>query len=147
MRQIRTEMRLSLMAAACGLMLAACGGGGGGGSSEGRLQVISFSYPGGNSLLNGPTILSATATSGLPVTFESGTPATCTVSGNEATLIAAGECRIIARQGGGTGADGATWAAADEVSHLFNVLKHTQTVTFTPPDYVLSSAASEVFQG
>src|SRR6185295_12097439 len=97
-RQIRCEVRLTLVAAACGLMLAACGGGGGGGGSEGRLQVISFKYPGGNTLLNGPTILSATSTSGLPVTFESGTPATCTVSGNEATLKAAGECLIIAHQ-------------------------------------------------
>jgi hypothetical protein len=143
-RQIRREMRLSLVAAACGLMLAACGGGGGGGNSEGRLQVINFTYPGGNTLLNGPTILSATTSSGLPVSFESGTPTTCTVSGNEATLIAAGECRIIARQEGGTGADGVAWAAADEVSHLFNVLKHAQTVTFAPPDYVLSAVASEV---
>jgi hypothetical protein len=137
-------MRLSLLAAACGVMLAACGGGGGGGSSEGRLQVNSFKYPGGNTLLNGPTILSATATSGLPVSFESGTPETCTVSGNEATLKAAGECRIIAHQEGGTSPDGVTWAAADEVSQLFNVLKHAQMVDFAPPDYVLSSVASEV---
>ena len=137
-------MRLSLVAAACGLMLSACGGGGSSGGSEGRLQVISFTYPGGNTLLNGPTILSASTTSGLPVSFESGTPATCTVSGNEATLKAAGECLIIARQGGGTTADGVTWAAADEVSQRFNVLKHAQMVTFAPPDYVLSSVTSEV---
>jgi hypothetical protein len=140
-RQIRSEMRLSLVAAACGLVLAACGGGSGGGSSEGQLQVISFTYPGGNTLLNGPTMLSATATSGLPVTFESGTPTTCTVSGNEATLKAAGECLIIARQGGGTSANGATWAAADEVSQLFNVLKRAQAPVL--PLGVVMAGASE----
>ena len=44
-RQIRYVGRLSLVAAACGLMLAACGGGGGaGGGSEGRLQAINFDY-------------------------------------------------------------------------------------------------------
>ena len=145
MRQIRYVGRLSLVAAACGLMLAACGGGGGaGGGSEGRLQAINFDYPGGNTLLNGPTVLSATASSGLPVSFESSTPTTCTVSGNEATLVAAGECRIVASQAGGTTGDGVKWARADDVSQLFNVLKHAQTLTFTPPDYVLSSAATEV---
>lgn len=136
MRQIRSEMRLSLVAAACGLMLAACGGGGDGSTSGGKLQLITFNYPGGNTLVNGPTILTATSTSGLPVTFESTTPSICTVSGNEATLVSAGECRIVAHQGGGTTEDGVLWAPADDTSHLFNVLKHPQTITFAGPQYV-----------
>jgi len=135
--------KLTLLAACS--MLAACGGGGGGGggTSEGRLQVINFNYPGGNTLLNGPTTLVATATSGLPVSFRSGTTATCTVAENKLTLLAAGECLVIASQAGGD-AGGVKWAAADETSQLFNVLKHGQEVTFTPPDYVLSSATTSV---
>lgn len=126
MRQIECAMRMSLVAATCGLLLAGCGGGGGSGNSEGRLQTINFQYPGGNTLLNGPTVLQATATSGLPVTFTSGTPNTCTVSGDQLTLVAAGECLVLANQEGGTSANGVQWAAADGVSQLFNVLKHAQ---------------------
>jgi hypothetical protein len=130
--------------AACS-MLAACGGGGDtAGGSGGRLQVIEFAYPGGGMLLDGPVTLSAVASSGLPVTFESTTPTTCTASGDQLTLVSAGECRVVAHQPGGKTADGVQWAAADDVSQLFNVLKHTQLVTFAPPDYVLSSKTKSV---
>lgn len=139
----RQGRQLTLLAACA--MLVACGGGGGSeGGAEGRLQVIDFKYPGGNTLLNGPTMLTATATSGLSVSFRTGTPATCTVAGNQLTLVAAGECLVIASQGGGSGTDGVKWAAADDVSQLFNVLKKAQEVTFTPPDYVLSTATKSV---
>jgi len=114
--------------AACAF-LASCGGGGGGGEgggAEGRFQAISFKYPGGNTLLNGPTTLSATATSGLPVTFRTGTPTTCTVADNLVTLVTAGECLVIASQPGGASSDGTKWAAADDTSQLFVVLKHAQ---------------------
>ena len=127
MRQVECAMRMFLVAATCGLLLAACGGSGGGGNSEGRLQTINFQYPGGNTLLNGPTVLHATATSGLPVTFSSSTPTTCTVSGDQLTLVAAGECLVVANQGGGSASNGVQWAAADRVSQLFNVLRHAQT--------------------
>ncbi|KQW43643.1 hypothetical protein ASD88_16490 [Pelomonas sp. Root662] len=139
------QARKLTVAAACAF-LAACGGGGGGsGGSEGRLQVIDFKYPGGNTLLNGPTTLVATATSGLPVSFRSGTPTTCTVAGeNQLTLVAAGECLVIASQPGGAGSSGVKWAAADDTSQLFNVLKRAQVVAFTPPDYVLSTATTSV---
>lgn len=144
MKKKLVPQTLKLTALAACAALAACGGGGDGGNSEGRLQVINFKYPGGNTLLNGPTALSATASSGLPVSYRTGTPATCTVSGTQLTLVAAGECLVIASQGGGAGTDGVKWAAADDVSQLFNVLKKAQDVTFTPPDYVLSAATKSV---
>jgi hypothetical protein len=126
-------------------MLAACGGGGDTeGGSGGRLQVIEFAYPGGGMLLDGPVTLHAVASSGLPVSFESTTAAFCTVSGDQLTLVAEGECRVVARQEGGKTPDGVLWAAADETSQLFKVLKHTQEVTFAPPDYVLSSNSTSV---
>ncbi len=135
--------KLTLLAT-CAL-LAACGGGGeGGAGAGGRQQFITFQYPGGVMLLNPPTTLSASASSGLPVNFSSSTPDICTVAGNQLTLVKVGECRVVATQDGGNGADGVQWAAADEVSQLFNVLKHTQDVAFAPPDYVLSAATSSI---
>jgi hypothetical protein len=127
-------------------VLAACGGGSGegGGTSGGRMQTIDFKYPGGAMLLDGPVTLSALATSGLPVSFKSTTEDFCTVSGNKLTLVKAGECRVVASQAGGKSSDGVQWASADDVSQLFNVLKHTQQVTFAPPDYVLSKTSSSV---
>ncbi|MDR7267401.1 hypothetical protein J2X20_000030 [Pelomonas saccharophila] len=126
-------------------MLAACGGGGeGGATSGGRQQFITFQYPGGGMLLDPPTTLSATTSSGLEVTFKSSTPDYCTVAGNKLTLVKAGECRVVATQQGGKSADGVQWAPADDVSQLFNVLKHTQQIAFAPPDYVLSKATTSV---
>jgi hypothetical protein len=90
------------------------------------MQSIAFKYPGGAMVLDQPVTLSAQATSGLPVSFESTTPATCTVSGDQLTVLKVGECRVVARQPGGQGPDGSQWAAADEVSQLFNVLGRPQ---------------------
>lgn len=125
MRRLTPTRRASMMAAwACSTLLAACGGGGDSGS-EGRLQVIEFKYPGG-STLQSSVKLEATASSGLPVAFRSGTPSTCTVSGDQLTLVGAGECLVVASQPGGVGSDGVKWAAADDTSQLFNVLKLAQ---------------------
>jgi hypothetical protein len=134
----------SALIASC-FSLSACGGGGEeGGGSGGRYQSISFDYPGGVTLAAGPAKLKATSDSGLPVSFRSETPATCTVSGDQLTLVSAGECLVVASQPGGASPDGQQWAPADDTSQLFNVLKHPQLVTFTPPDYVLSASTSSV---
>jgi hypothetical protein len=134
----------SALIASC-FSLAACGGGGVEGDSSGGLyQSITFDYPGGVQLASGPATLKATANSGLPVSFSSQTPSTCTVSGDKLTVLSAGECLLVASQPGGTSSDGRLWAPADDASQLFVVLKHPQMVTFTPPDYVLSAATSSV---
>jgi hypothetical protein len=145
-RQNLSPGRMTLVSLACAAMLAACGGGGDGGNGEGRLQVINFAYPGGP---GGATMaesrkLNATTTSGLPVTFASTTPSTCTVSGDMVDPVALGECRVVATQGGGTTDDGVKWAAADDVSQLFVVLKTGQSVAVVAPDYVFSSMVSEI---
>lgn len=133
---------LTLMATCA--MLAACGGGGDTeGGSGGRLQVIEFAYPGGAMLLDGPVTLHAVASSGLPVSFEATTPTICTVSGDQLTLVSAGECRVVARQEGGTTPDGVLWAAADETSQLFNVLKRSQLPVL--PVGIVLRASSENF--
>jgi streptogramin lyase len=69
--------------------------------------------------------LSATATSGLAVSFSSTTPATCTVTGSTASLIASGSCTIQASQAGNN-----QYSAAANVGQSFNVKTATQTITF-----------------
>jgi hypothetical protein len=58
-----------------------------------------------------PLTLSATASSGLPVSFASSPSVVCTLSGTTATLNAAGTCTIQASQAGNS-----TYAAATTVS-------------------------------
>jgi RHS repeat-associated protein len=47
-----------------------------------------------------PVTVSATASSGLPVSFSSNTPSVCTVNGTSVTLINPGTCTIAANQNG-----------------------------------------------
>jgi hypothetical protein len=79
-------------------------------------QTITFSPLPSQVLGNPPFTVSATASSGLAVTFSSNTPTTCTVSGNTVTLVATGTCSIKATQAGD-----ATYAAATPVSRGFNI--------------------------
>ncbi len=69
--------------------------------------------------------LSASASSGLAVTFASTTSSFCTVSGNSLTLLAAGNCSITASQSGNS-----AYAAAPSVTRSFSVLQGTQTINF-----------------
>jgi hypothetical protein len=128
--------------AACAA-LAACGGGGGD-SSGGRLQTIAFAFPGAATLGIGAVKLDASATSGLPVQFTSGTPEACTVSGDTVTPLKAAPCLITASQPGGKSADGATWAPADSINQVFNVVKGTQTVQLVLPNSLQSTDSLSV---
>jgi hypothetical protein len=94
--------------AACAA-LAACGGGGGD-NSGGRLQTINFTFPGTATLGLGPVKLVASATSGMPVEFQSATPDVCTVADGAVTPLKEAQCSIIASQPGGKSADGTVWA-------------------------------------
>jgi hypothetical protein len=77
--------------------------------------------------VNTPLTLSATASSGLAVTYASSTTAVCTVSGSTASFIATGTCTITASQAGNS-----TYAAATPVSQSFTVAAalKSQTITF-----------------
>jgi hypothetical protein len=73
--------------------------------------------------------LSATATSGLAVSFSSLTPAVCTVAGSTASLIATGNCTIRASQAGNS-----RYSAAPNVNREFTVQQLSQSITgFTLP--------------
>ncbi len=83
--------------------------------------------------------LSATASSGLPVSFASTTTGVCTVSGTTASLIATGTCTLEASQAGNT-----VYQAAANVGHSFSVTLPTQTISFpaiTGEQYALGSVA------
>ncbi len=100
-------------------------------------QTIAFAGPSDQTLGTKPFSLSATATSGLVVTFSSTTASVCTVSGVNVTLVATGSCAIKASQTGNN-----SFAAATPVTQTFNVLPQTQTITFAAlTDKVFGSAA------
>jgi hypothetical protein len=91
-------------------------------------QTITFSNPSAQTYGDAPFTLNATASSGLPVSYASTNTAVCTVSGSTVTLLAAGDCGIVATQAGNT-----YYAAAPEVGHMFLVAKESQTITFPNP--------------
>jgi alpha-tubulin suppressor-like RCC1 family protein len=79
--------------------------------------------------VGGTSTASATATSGLPVTFSSTTPTICSVSGNTVTGLTAGTCTIAADQAGN-----ANYSAAPQVTQSitvtaapFNTITHYYT--------------------
>jgi hypothetical protein len=93
-------------------------------------QTITFAQP-PDTQVNARVILSATATSKLPVSFTSSTPAVCTVAGSTATTVTTGTCTITASQDGN-----ADWAPARPVPQSFKVNpggKKPQTIAFAQP--------------
>ena len=66
-------------------------------------QTISFTGPNTQPFSPAPITLSATASSGLPVTLSSNTQSICSVVGTTLTMITAGSCTIAANQAGGSG--------------------------------------------
>lgn len=97
-------------------------------------QTISFNKPADIVFAAGASVpLTATATSGLAVTFTSLTTSVCTVSGATATMVAAGACSVRASQAGN-----ANYAAAPDVTQTFNAIgqpKITATATVSPPSF------------
>lgn len=85
-------------------------------SSQKSDQTITFGKLPAHSVTDLPFPLSASASSGLPVSFISNTPSVCTVNGNTVTLIAVGVCSITATQEGNAQINPAT-----PVTQRFNV--------------------------
>jgi hypothetical protein len=81
-----------------------------------RVQFITFGAV-GDQIAGTPFTLSASASSGLALSYTSSTPSVCTVSTDAATFIAAGTYTITAEQSGN-----ATYPAAPPVSQSFNVV-------------------------
>jgi hypothetical protein len=110
-------------------------------------QTISFTSTAPSSAtVGGPTYAaSATATSGLPVSFTIDSTATsvCAVSESVVSFIGTGTCTIDANQPGNT-----TYAPAPQVQQSFNVGPQSATTTFTTSQVsstsvVLGSSATD----
>jgi uncharacterized protein (TIGR03437 family) len=79
-------------------------------------QTITFGALNDVSFGAAPFTLSATANSGLAVSFASETPEVCTVGGTTVTIVGSGICWIVATQSGGASID-----AAQPVAESFTV--------------------------
>ena len=90
-------------------------------------QSISFTAITGAHYATTQLTLSATATSGLAVTFSSTTTSVCSVSGSTLSLLIPGTCIVHAAQAGST-----TYAAAPVLAQSFAVSLAPQTITFSP---------------
>ena len=88
-------------------------------------QKINFGKLGNKTFGAAPFAVSATASSGLPVSIASSTATVCSVSGNTVTLVGAGTCTLRASQPGN-----AAYAPARDVNQSFSVAKADQTITF-----------------
>ena len=114
-------------------------------------QTITFNALGNVTFGATPFAISATASSGLTVTFASTTMPVCTVSGTTVTIAGAGTCSITASQAGNT-----NYTAAAPVMQSFTVNQASQTITFsalgnvalgTPPFAISASASSGLAVG
>jgi len=91
-------------------------------------QTITFAPLANLNLTPTPFAISASASSGLPVTFVSDTTSVCTVSGSTVTLLVPGTCSIVASQKGN-----GSFTAAVPVTQSFTVAPVTptaQTINF-----------------
>jgi hypothetical protein len=103
-------------------------------------QTIAFGALANQHLGTPPFMVSATASSGLAVSFASITPAVCTVSGATVTLVTVGTCTIQATQAGNS-----SYAAATPVNQSFYV---TPTCAGTVIEYQASGEfGSNVISG
>ncbi len=92
-----------------------------------RSQAVEFTSSSPAAVtVGGPTYaVAASASSGLDVSFSSGTRAVCSVSGSTVSFIGAGTCTIDANQAGS-----AEYEAAPEVQQSFVVSKRSQPSAF-----------------
>lgn len=126
---LRSNARAALLACmpAALVLLSSCGG-----AADPENSVIpqSISFPAVATLTFNapPQALAAAASSGLPVSYSSSTPAVCTVTGNTLIINAAGTCTVAANQAGDV-----TYAAAAPVTQNINVLRAAQSISFVAP--------------
>jgi sugar lactone lactonase YvrE len=90
------------------------------GTATQESQAIAFGALSNQALGSAPFMLSASASSGLAVSFASNTPAVCTLSSATVTLAAVGTCAIQAMQAGN-----ANYAAAASVTQSFQISDFT----------------------
>lgn len=92
-------------------------------------QTISFNALPDKPYASAPFNLTATSSSGLPVSYTSSNPDVATVSGSTVTVKALGTTVITARQLGNE-----NFTAAKKVSQILTVVQAQQVITFEPLD-------------
>lgn len=124
-------------------MLAACGGGDASAPSSTGLTAQSISFSPATTGTAGTSLtLSATASSGLAVTFSSATTSTCTVNGTTLSLLTAGTCTVNAIQNGDS-----TFAAASQVSRDITVSAASTSATTIATFDESPAATLSAFEG
>lgn len=88
-------------------------------------------------VVNGTGNVSASATSGLAVSYSTTTPGVCTINGSTVTVVSAGTCTIAANQAGNS-----TYNAAPPATQNITVNKINQTVSFTSAPASLAVGAT-----
>jgi len=102
-------------------------------------QSISFAAP-ANAPVGSAVNLTASASSGLPVSFTSLTTPVCAVTGNTVNLLAAGSCSLTAEQSGN-----ATYAPATPVTQTFQVTVAEDAGDVPLPAWALLLLAAGLF--
>lgn len=105
-------------------------------------QTISFDQPSNKVFGDAPFVLSATASSDLPVSFAAS--GNCTMNGSVVTLTGAGSCNITASQAGD-----ANYNPAPDVSRTFSIAKANTTTTIiadTPDPSVVDGQVTVNYQ-
>ena len=91
-------------------------------------QTIDFNPPADKTIGDPPFSVSASASSGLPVSFSAS--GSCSIAGAVVSIDSVGSCAITASQDGNS-----DYAAATPVTHTFQINQASQTITFGPlPD-------------
>ncbi len=105
--------------------------------AQSKAQTISFAAAPAIAV-GGTGKVSATASSGLAVSYVSTTTGVCKINGNSVTGIAAGICTITASQAGN-----ASYSAAPSVKQNFNIAKGQQAISFgTAPTLSLNQSGA-----
>lgn len=103
-------------------------------------QTISFtSTPPTNATVGGSYTVSATASSGLAVSFSSNTTSVCTVMESTMSFIGAGTCTVQASQAGNT-----SYNPAPDVTQSFSVSAPTTSAPISAPTYTIDFSSSNV---
>jgi hypothetical protein len=89
-------------------------------------QAIAFGPLPSPTFGDAPFTVTATASSGLPVTIAAG--GACSITGDLVTLAGAGVCTVIASQAGN-----ADYEPASDLLRAFTVVRASQRITFAPP--------------
>ena len=100
-------------------------------------QTISFGALTAKSFGDAAFALSATASSGLSVSYVSSNTEVATISGNTVTILSAGQASITASQAGSD-----NYLAAESVVQVLVVNKATQTISFELAETALLSTGS-----